>query len=65
MVGALPGTTIMTKRLAALGYVEAEVVGQNPWLIWGEPFAVMSSITRVSPVRMMLASLTGYAGAKA
>lgn len=30
MVGALPGTTIMTKRLAALGYAEAEVVGQNP-----------------------------------
>ncbi len=30
MVGALPGTTIMTKRLAALGYAQAEVVGQNP-----------------------------------
>ncbi len=30
MVGALPGTTIMTKRLAALGYAQAEVVGENP-----------------------------------
>ena len=30
MVGALPGSTIMTKRLAALGYVKAEAVGQNP-----------------------------------
>jgi len=30
MVGALPGTTIMTKRLAALGYAQAEVIGQNP-----------------------------------
>ncbi len=30
MVGALPGSTIMTKRLAALGYVQAEAVGQNP-----------------------------------
>jgi cobyrinic acid a,c-diamide synthase len=30
MVGALPGSTIMTKRLAALGYAEAETVGQNP-----------------------------------
>ncbi len=29
MVGALPGSTIMTKRLAALGYVRAEAVGQN------------------------------------
>jgi cobyrinic acid a,c-diamide synthase len=30
MVGALPGTTIMTKKLQALGYVKAEVVGMNP-----------------------------------
>ncbi|MDD1750942.1 MAG: cobyrinate a,c-diamide synthase [Methanothrix sp.] len=30
MVGALPGSTIMTKRLAALGYVQAEAVAQNP-----------------------------------
>ncbi|MDD2835172.1 MAG: hydrogenobyrinic acid a,c-diamide synthase (glutamine-hydrolyzing) [Methanothrix sp.] len=30
MVGALPGSTIMTKRLAALGYAEAKTVGQNP-----------------------------------
>jgi cobyrinic acid a,c-diamide synthase len=30
MVGALPGITIMTKRLAALGYAQAEVVGVNP-----------------------------------
>jgi cobyrinic acid a,c-diamide synthase len=30
MVGALPGTTIMTKRLAALGYAQADAVGQNP-----------------------------------
>ncbi len=30
MVGALPGSTIMTKKLQALGYVEAEVVGSNP-----------------------------------
>lgn len=30
MVGALPGYTIMTKRLAALGYAQAEVVGENP-----------------------------------
>jgi cobyrinic acid a,c-diamide synthase len=30
MVGALPGTTIMTKRLAALGYAQAEAVRQNP-----------------------------------
>ena len=30
MVGALPGSTIMTKRLMALGYVQAEAVGQNP-----------------------------------
>jgi cobyrinic acid a,c-diamide synthase len=30
MVGALPGSTIMTKRLAALGYAQAEVVGENP-----------------------------------
>lgn len=30
MVGALPCTTIMEKRLVALGYVKAEVTGQNP-----------------------------------
>lgn len=30
MVGALPGSTIMTKRLAALGYAQAEVVRENP-----------------------------------
>ena len=30
MVGALPATTIMTKKLQALGYVEAEVAGPNP-----------------------------------
>ncbi|NPV62766.1 MAG: hydrogenobyrinic acid a,c-diamide synthase (glutamine-hydrolyzing) [Methanotrichaceae archaeon] len=30
MTGALPGRVIMTKRLQALGYVEAEVVGENP-----------------------------------
>jgi cobyrinic acid a,c-diamide synthase len=30
MVGALPGTTVMTKRLAALGYAQAEAVAQNP-----------------------------------
>jgi len=30
MVGALPGSTVMTKRLVALGYAKAEVVGDNP-----------------------------------
>jgi cobyrinic acid a,c-diamide synthase len=30
MAGALPATTIMTKRLQALGYVEAEVAKSNP-----------------------------------
>lgn len=30
MVGALPATTIMTRKLQALGYVEADVVGSNP-----------------------------------
>lgn len=30
MVGALPAITIMTKKLQALGYVEAEVIGHNP-----------------------------------
>ena len=30
MVGALPCTTIMEKRLVALGYVNAEVTGENP-----------------------------------
>jgi cobyrinic acid a,c-diamide synthase len=30
MADALPGSTIMTKKLQALGYVEGEVVGPNP-----------------------------------
>jgi cobyrinic acid a,c-diamide synthase len=30
MVGALPGHTTMTKKLQALGYVQAEVVSANP-----------------------------------
>ncbi|VVB70932.1 Cobyrinate a,c-diamide synthase [uncultured archaeon] len=30
MAGALPGATIMTKKLQALGYMEADVVGPNP-----------------------------------
>ncbi|MFB3766654.1 MAG: cobyrinate a,c-diamide synthase [Methanotrichaceae archaeon] len=30
MVGALPATTIMTKKLQALGYVEADVIRSNP-----------------------------------
>ena len=30
MVGALPCTTIMEKRLVALGYVNADVTGENP-----------------------------------
>lgn len=30
MVGALPGTTIMTKKIQALGYVDADVAGPNP-----------------------------------
>ena len=30
MVGALPGSTIMTGKLVALGYARAEVVGCNP-----------------------------------
>ena len=30
MVGALPGSTIMTKRLVALGYARAEAAGDNP-----------------------------------
>jgi cobyrinic acid a,c-diamide synthase len=36
MVGALPGTTIMTKRLAALGYAQAEVIGENPFVELGK-----------------------------
>jgi cobyrinic acid a,c-diamide synthase len=36
MVGALPGTTIMTKKLQALGYVKAKVVGANPAADIGE-----------------------------
>lgn len=35
MVGALPGATIMTKKIQALGYVEAEVVGRNPVVAQG------------------------------
>jgi len=35
MADALPGFTIMTKRLQALGYVEGEVVGQNPVVAMG------------------------------
>ena len=30
MVGALPGSTIMTKKLVALGYAKADVAGDNP-----------------------------------
>ncbi len=30
MAGALPADTVMTRRLQALGYVEAEVTGENP-----------------------------------
>ncbi len=30
MTGALPATTIMTRKLQGLGYVEAEVTGENP-----------------------------------
>ena len=30
MVGALPGSTVMTRKLVALGYARAEVVGSNP-----------------------------------
>lgn len=36
MTGALPATTIMTKKLQALGYAEAEVVGSNPVVETGE-----------------------------
>lgn len=36
MAGALPAATIMTKKLQALGYVEAEVVGPNPVVKTGE-----------------------------
>jgi len=36
MVGALPGSTIMTKRLVALGYAKAEVVGDNPLAALGQ-----------------------------
>lgn len=35
MVGALPGTTVMTKKIQALGYVEAEVAGRNPVFVPG------------------------------
>jgi cobyrinic acid a,c-diamide synthase len=30
MVGALPGSTVMTRKLVSLGYARAEVVGSNP-----------------------------------
>jgi cobyrinic acid a,c-diamide synthase len=36
MVGALPATTIMTEKLQALGYVEAEVVRDNPVVAMGK-----------------------------
>jgi cobyrinic acid a,c-diamide synthase len=36
MAGALPATTIMTSKLQALGYVEAEVIGPNPVVKTGE-----------------------------
>lgn len=36
MAGALPATTIMTKKLQALGYTEAEVIGTNPVVETGE-----------------------------
>ncbi len=36
MAGALPATTIMTKKLQALGYTEAEVVNTNPVVGTGE-----------------------------
>ena len=36
MVGALPGTTVMTKKLQALGYVEADVVKPNPVVAMGK-----------------------------
>jgi len=35
MADALPGSTIMTKKLQALGYVEGEVVGPNPAVAMG------------------------------
>lgn len=36
MVGALPADTIMTKKLQALGYVEADVVRSNPVVALGK-----------------------------
>ncbi|MGV8175984.1 MAG: cobyrinate a,c-diamide synthase [Methanothrix sp.] len=36
MVGALPGSTVMTKKLVALGYARAEAVGENPLAGIGE-----------------------------
>jgi cobyrinic acid a,c-diamide synthase len=36
MVGALPATTIMTKKLQALGYVKADVVRENPVAVLGK-----------------------------
>ncbi|MEA2046191.1 MAG: cobyrinate a,c-diamide synthase [Euryarchaeota archaeon] len=36
MVGILPASTIMTKRLQALGYVEGKVVGENPVVATGK-----------------------------
>jgi cobyrinic acid a,c-diamide synthase len=36
MAGALPATTIMTKKLQALGYVEADVIKPNPIVALGK-----------------------------
>lgn len=36
MVGALPGSTIMTRRLVALGYAKAKTVGENPLVAPGQ-----------------------------
>lgn len=36
MVGALPGSTVMTKKLVALGYARAEAMGENPLAGIGE-----------------------------
>jgi cobyrinic acid a,c-diamide synthase len=36
MVGALPATTLMTKSIQGLGYVEAEVVRENPVVEMGK-----------------------------
>ncbi len=39
LAGALPATTIMTKKLQALGYVQAEVTGENPVVAPGKTVA--------------------------